>query len=741
MTVIEKTNSSNKIAVGSLKIEKVLLNFVNTKALPGTGISQEIFWQGCEKLISKHSKINYELLNIREKLQEKISKWYSANSDDIIFSPEKTEQFLRNIGYIIPEPESFYVGTKNLDCEINKISGPQLVVPIMNARYVLNAANARWGSLYDAIYGSNIVKSGINTNNFANSYDPIKGENVVIFVAKILDEIFPLETGSHSSVTEYIISGKNLLAIIDEDGNNKVETKLNKPSQFLGYQNSKNTKDVSTIVLQNNGLHLLIKINRFNEIGKLHKAGVSDIILESALSVIMDCEDSVAGVDAEDKVLSYSNWLGLMKTDLTCKVHHKNKSFTRKLNEDFYYHSVEGKEVKCKACALMLCRNVGHFMTSDAIIDKNGNDIPEGLMDILITSLIGIHDIKNKHNSKSGSIYIVKPKMHGPDEVRFMNDICKTVEEILSLPVNTIKLGLMDEERRTTVNLLNCIKEIKDRIFFINTGFLDRTGDEIHTIMNAGRVIEKQKIKKSIWINAYERWNVDIGLKCKLNEIGQIGKGMWAMPELMAEMLLTKGEQLEDGASTSWVPSPTAATIHAIHYHRINVIKAQKKLKSRQFASIQELLTIPIAKNKLKLSISEVNNELENNIQSILGYVVKWINQGIGCSKVLDRNNIALMEDRATLRISSQHVANWLLHNICTEEQVNNVFTKMAKVVDKQNEDDTDYVPLLLNSSSNKESSIAFTAARSLVFEGISQPSGYTEAILHKYRRQVKQKL
>ncbi|MBS91534.1 MAG: malate synthase G [Rickettsiales bacterium] len=630
------------------------------------------------------------------------------------------------MNYIVEEKEEFKIETSNVDEEISSIAGPQLVVPIDNARYALNAANARWGSLYDALYGTDVIPDDSEVKN-AGGINPVRAKKVVEYSKKFLDEIFPINNGSWKNVTSLRIKNNHLVATIEKNAFH-----LKDQSQFKGYNG--NEDKPKSVLLKNNNLHCDILINAESNVGKEDKAGISNIILESAVSTIIDHEDSVAAVDDEDKVKGYRNWLGLMKGTLETLVEKKGKKFTRKLEQDRFYKDCNGKEFNLHGRALLLNRNVGHLMTNPSIVLKNGSEIPEGIMDAFFTVLCAMHDFKNKKNSRKGSVYIVKPKMHGPEEVAFTNLIFTKVEETLGLAKNTIKVGIMDEERRTTVNLKECIREVKKRIVFINTGFLDRTGDEMHTSFESGPMIFKGDMKKSTWLNTYEDWNVDIGLSCGFSGKAQIGKGMWAMPDKMAAMIEQKIVHPNSGANCAWVPSPTAATLHSIHYHKVDVFKKQSLIKNKKRAKLENILEIPMA-DRPNWQLNEIKKELENNAQGILGYVVRWVNNGVGCSKVPDINNVGLMEDRATLRISSQHIANWLHHKICTKEQVLEVFKKMAKIVDKQNETDKSNYEKM---SENFDQSIAFKAACDLVFKGREQPSGYTEPLLHQRRLEKK---
>ena len=709
-----------KISINDLTVDESLYNFLNDEALPGTGLDKSQFWNGFSKIVNDLAPENQILLKKRHDIQNKINKWHLSNKGSKI-NKDEYFKFLKSIGYIVDEKENFEITTKNVDDEISSVPGPQLVVPVDNARYALNAANARWGSLYDALYGTDVLPGEKSTD-----YSSERGGKVVSYVRSFLDTTLPIDKGSWKDISKIQLVNKNLTFLI---GSTKVY--LKNKNQFLGFTGD--DKLPSSILLKNNNLHIDIKINPNSRIGKIDKASISDIIMESAVSTIVDNEDSVAAVDSEDKVKCYRNWLGLMKGNLEAKVKKNGKEFLRKLNPDRHYTAVDGSEIILHGRALLLNRNVGHLMTNPAIKLKNGSEIPEGIMDAFVSTICALHDFKNKRNSRTNSVYIVKPKMHGPDEVAFTNKIFSKVEDVLNLKKYTIKVGIMDEERRTTVNLKECIRQVKDRIVFINTGFLDRTGDEMHTSFEAGPMIFKGEMKKSVWLNAYENWNVDIGLSCGFSGKAQIGKGMWAMPDKMSDMMKQKISHPESGANCAWVPSPTAATLHSMHYHSVDVFKKQKEIMNRDRAKIQNILEIPVA-DRPNWSTEDINKELENNAQGILGYVVRWIDQGVGCSKVLDINNIGLMEDRATLRISSQHMSNWLHHNVCTKEQVINIFKKMAKIVDKQNSDDKNYKPMSLNF----EKSIAFMAASDLVFKGSNQPSGYTEPLLHKRRLEKK---
>jgi len=717
------------VSLGRLSIASKLLDFVNKELLPGTGLTKKKFWNGLDKCAHELAPKNKNLLEFREILQKKIDIWHRDKKGKKI-NNKKYSNFLKEIGYLKKLGKNFKIQTKGVDDEISKICGPQLVVPVMNARYSLNAANARWGSLYDSLYGTDVISEAKGAER-GKKYNYLRGEKVIKFARNFLDNNVPLKKGSWKNISE-----------IPKVKNNQLELTLKNPKQFVGY--TKKSKNLSSLLLINNNLHIDIKFDPNYTIGGLtdksagdlqDKAAIYDIILESAITTIVDHEDSVAAVDAEDKVHGYKNWLGLMKGNLQYKGKKNGKKLIRKLNSDREYISPDGNKFKLHGRALILNRNVGHLMTSPSILLRDGSEIPEGIMDAFITTAAAIHDFKNKGNSRTNSVYIVKPKMHGPAEVAFTDLIFEKVEKILGLKKYTIKIGIMDEERRTTVNLKECIRAVKNRVVFINTGFLDRTGDEIHTSMEAGPMIKKGDMKSSKWIAAYENNNVDVGLACGFSGIAQIGKGMWAAPDKMADMVAQKINHPLSGSNCAWVPSPTAATLHALHYHKVDVFSEQKKLKNRTPAKVNDILTIPIA-NKPHWSIKEIINELENNAQGILGYVVRWIDQGVGCSKVPDINNIGLMEDRATLRISSQHITNWLHHGICSRERVLKTMKKMAKIVDKQNIKD----PALKGYASyrtmsdNYDKSIAFKAACELVFYGRSQPSGYTEPILHLNR-------
>ena len=716
---------TKRLRRGNLEVSEILTNFIENEALPDTNISAEMFWDKLETILDQFVPRNKELLQIRSKMKSAIDKFYLENSGKDVNHDEYVN-FLKKINYIVPEGEKFQIKTKNVDDELALNAGPQLVVPVTNARYALNAANARWGSLYDALYGTDAISENDNAEK-STSYNPTRGKKVITFAKEFLDKNFPLQNCSHKDVISYKIEDNSLLVDILNGSSSHLKNK----SQYIGYQG--NAKNPSCILLKNNNLHIEILVNKEGNIGAGDNAGIDDIIIESALTTIQDCEDSVATVDAEDKVLAYRNWLGLMKGDLEDTFEKNGKKITRKLNPDKTYITSSG-EYKLPGRSVMLIRNVGHLMTNPAILLKNGEEIPEGIMDAMVTSLIAIHDIKKrKMNSRTGSVYIVKPKMHGPDEVKFACDIFGAVEDALKLDRNTLKIGIMDEERRTTVNLKECIRMASERTVFINTGFLDRTGDEIHTAMEVGPIIPKGDIKNAKWISAYENNNVKIGLECGLSGKAQIGKGMWAMPDLMHEMLEQKINHPKSGANTAWVPSPTAATLHALHYHEINVFDIQKNKSNDNNNYLNDILSVPVSKGH-NWSQEEIQKEMDNNAQGILGYVVRWIDQGVGCSKVPDINNIGLMEDRATCRISSQHLCNWLKHGIFSKNQLVETMKKMAKVVDEQNKHDRNYIPM----SKDFDKSIAFKASVDLVLEGDISPSGYTEPILHKSRLQLK---
>ena len=710
----------SKISQGNLKISADLFEFLSG-VLKELQLDEKKFWNGFDSSVHELAVENKKLLAERDKIQKNIDNWHIKNKTKK-FDFKEYKKFLHEIGYIKKETSDFKIDTSNVDDEIAKIAGPQLVVPVDNARYAINAANARWGSFYNALYGTDAIPGERGTE-----YNAARGNEVINYVRDFLDEISPIENTSWKEIEKIEIKENNL--VFYSKGNSFL---LKNKKQFIGYTGKKDLP--ASILLLNNNLHVDIVIDPNTKIGKLDKANISDVILESAISTIVDNEDSVAAVDSTDKIKCYKNWLGLMKGDLEIEMVKNGKKFIRKLNKDRNYISPEGKDIKLHGRALLLNRNVGHLMTNPAIILKDNSEIPEGIMDAFVSTLCAMHDFKNKKNSRTGSVYIVKPKMHGPDEVKFTDKIFEKVEEVLKLEKNTIKVGIMDEERRTTVNLKECIKQVKSRIVFINTGFLDRTGDEMHTSFQAGPMIFKGDMKSSTWLNTYENWNVDVGLECGFSGKAQIGKGMWAIPDKMSEMIKQKIVHPKSGANCAWVPSPTAATLHSTHYHKINVFNKQKDLASREKASLDNLLMIPTA-DRPNWNLKDIEKEIENNAQSILGYVVRWIDQGVGCSKVPDINNIGLMEDRATLRISSQHIANWLHHKVCDEKKVLGIMKKMATIVDDQNKADNNYQPM----SANFDTSIAFKAACDLVFKGISQPSGYTEPLLHKRRLEKKQ--
>jgi malate synthase len=706
----------------NLSISKELKDFVAQEILPGLDITEDHFWDSLSNIFYEYKDENQAFLETRESIQTQIDEWHKKNKD---FSADEYKLFLKSIDYLKDEGPDFSISTSDVDDEIAVIAGPQLVVPVMNARFALNAANARWGSLYDALYGTDMISEADGAER-SGPYNPVRGDKVIAFAKQFLDQYFSLDKGSFTDVVGFDIDSQGLNLKL----NSNELTKLDQTDQFIGYQGSSNSP--TSILLKNNNLHVEIQIDKDHSVGANDPAGIKDVYLESAITTIQDCEDSVAAVDAQDKIQVYRNWLGLMKGDLKESFQKGGKEITRTLNPDRSYFDVQGNEFSVPGRSTMLVRNVGHLMTNPAILDKDGNEIPEGIMDAMFTICIAKHDlIKNSNfcNSRTGSIYIVKPKMHGPEEVAFACRIFEAVEQALMLKPLTVKIGIMDEERRTTVNLKECIRSAQDRVIFINTGFLDRTGDEIHTSMEAGPVVPKAVMKQQAWINAYEDWNVDVGLKCGLQGKAQIGKGMWPMPDEMLEMYQTKIGHPKSGANCAWVPSPTAATLHAMHYHEILVGDQQTEIMKRSHASLDDILSIPLLRAEDALTEKVIYEELDNNSQGILGYVVRWVDQGVGCSKVPDINNIGLMEDRATCRISSQHIANWLHHGIINKKDVEASMQKMAAVVDKQNAGDPDYRPMAPDFNGH-----AFNAALLLALEGRIQPSGYTEPILHSQR-------
>ena len=720
----QSLTQTKKINEISLDISENLKEFVKDELLPGLDISPEYFWSTFQDVLNKFSQRNKQLLDKRKDFQEKINNWHIENKDKD-FDVKKYKSFLEDIEYLHPRSGNFSIKTFNVDPEIRKIAGPQLVVPVMNARFALNATNARWGSLYDALYGTDMISESDGAIR-EGGYNPVRGNKVIAFAKNFLDETFPLKNGNFNKVVNFEFIKSEIAFTLDDNS----KTSLLNKDQYVGYMDK--GQGSYGLLFKNNNLHIEIQVDRSHPIGQDDPAGIKDILVESAITTIQDCEDSVAAVDAEDKIVVYRNWLGLMKGDLKRSFNKNGKYLTRELNGDRRYLLKNGKMILLPGRSLLLVRNVGHLMTNPAIKDHDNNEIPEGIMDAFFTICASIHDIVGNSlfkNSKTKSIYIVKPKMHGPEEVQFTCDLFSEIEDIFNLPRNTVKLGIMDEERRTTVNLKECIEIAKNRVIFINTGFLDRTGDEIHTSMEAGPMVTKGDMKKEKWINAYEDWNVDIGLETGFKWNAQIGKGMWAMPDEMLDMYKSKTIHPKSGANCAWVPSPTAATLHAIHYHQISVQDEQDRISKREKASLDDILSIPLLTSKNMPSRQEIQKELDNNAQGILGYVVRWIDQGVGCSKVPDINDIGLMEDRATCRISSQHISNWLYHGLCSKEQVIDTMKKMARIVDIQNKDDTNYRPMAPSFDG-----IAFKAACDLAIKGKDQPSGYTEPILHEMR-------
>ena len=719
---------SERIKHGNLQVSLELDSFLKNEVLPGIDVEADSFWSAFEKILQEFGGRNKALLDKRKEIQKQIDEWHISRKGKPLNQDEYIE-FLKKIDYLVDEGEDFEITTTNVDSEIREVAGAQLVVPVMNARFSLNAANARWGSLYDALYGTDMISEEGGAER-SGPYNPARGDKVIEFSKDFLDESVPLQSGNYKDVTGFKVENGDLVIAFSDQSSGSLSDK----SQFIGYKGDPDNP--SSILFKNNNLHIDIQIDPEDSIGKDDPANIKDVVLESAVTTIQDLEDSVAAVDAEDKSLAYRNWLGLMKGDLKETFVKGDKEMTRSLNEDRSYTGKDGSEITLPGRSVLLVRNVGHLMTNPAILDVDGNEVPEGIMDAMFTICIAKHDLQKEGktaNSRTGSIYIVKPKMHGPEEVQFTCDLFERVEELLGLDPLTVKVGIMDEERRTTVNLKECIRVAKDRVIFINTGFLDRTGDEIHTSMEAGPVIPKAQMKQQPWINAYEDWNVDVGLETGFKGKAQIGKGMWAMPDEMLGMYQNKSTHPEAGANCAWVPSPTAATLHAIHYHQISVSDKQNELLSRPRASLEDILSIPVMENPESLSAEDIQSELDNNCQGILGYVVRWIDLGVGCSKVPDINNVGLMEDRATCRISSQHIANWLHHGLCSEEQVIETMKKMAVVVDQQNEGDPEYI----NMSPSFEG-IAFSAAVDLALKGRTQPSGYTEPILHSKRLNFK---
>jgi len=731
---VELMNTDDRRVVGALGIAPVFFDFVEQELLPAIDVEPAVFWAGLESLLTELTPVNRSLLAARDELQQKIDDWHMQRQGKA-WKHADYVAFLKDVGYLTDAGKPFKIETANVDAEIAETAGPQLVVPVSNARFAINAANARWGSLYDALYGTDVIDED-NGQQRDGGYNPTRGAAVIRYATAFLDEAVPLDGVSHADVNDYGLDRPETGAIFVASLAGGETVHLKKPEQFVGFAE---TDDGCAYLLKNNGLHIEIQVNPNHPVGKDAPAHVADVVLESAITTIQDCEDSVAAVDAEDKVGVYRNWLGLMRSDLETTFEKSGKTLTRKPNSDRVYTAADGSELGLSGRSLMLVRNVGHLMTTDAVLDGSGDEIFEGMLDAVVTTACAMTDRRRdglQPNSSTGSIYIVKPKMHGPEEATFTNRLFGRVEEMLQLAPNTVKVGVMDEERRTTVNLPECIRAVKERVVFINTGFLDRTGDEIHTSMRAGAVLPKETIKLEPWINAYEDWNVDTGIRCGLPGRAQIGKGMWPKPDEMRQMMDTKQAHPEAGANCAWVPSPTAATLHAMHYHAVNVRERQQALEKRELASLDDILTPPLG-DLSRLSANEIQAELDNNAQGILGYVVRWIDQGVGCSKVPDISDVGLMEDRATLRISSQHMANWLLHGVTNKEQVQETFERMAKIVDRQNEGDASYERM----SDDFESSIAFQAACALVFEGCDQPNGYTEPLLHRYRRQKKAQL
>lgn len=720
---------SQTITQGRLRIDANFKRFVDEEVLPGVELDVAAFWRNFDEIVHDLAPENRQLLAERDRIQAALDEWHRSNPGPVK-DKEAYKSFLRELGYLVLQPERVTVETTGIDSEITSQAGPQLVVPAMNARYALNAANARWGSLYDALYGSDIIPQ---EGAMVSGYDPQRGEQVIAWVRRFLDESLPLENGSYQDVVAFKVVDKQLRIQLK----NGKETTLRTPAQFVGYRGD--AAAPTCILLKNNGLHIELQIDANGRIGKDDPAHINDVIVEAAISTILDCEDSVAAVDAEDKILLYRNLLGLMQGTLQEKMEKNGRQIVRKLNDDRQYTAADGSEISLHGRSLLFIRNVGHLMTIPVIWDSEGNEIPEGILDGVMTGAIALYDLKVQKNSRTGSVYIVKPKMHGPQEVAFANKLFTRIETMLGMAPNTLKMGIMDEERRTSLNLRSCIAQARNRVAFINTGFLDRTGDEMHSVMEAGPMLRKNQMKSTPWIKAYERNNVLSGLFCGLRGKAQIGKGMWAMPDLMADMYSQKGDQLRAGANTAWVPSPTAATLHALHYHQTNVQSVQANIAQTEFNAefeplLDDLLTIPVAENA-NWSAQEIQQELDNNVQGILGYVVRWVEQGIGCSKVPDIHNVALMEDRATLRISSQHIANWLRHGILTKDQVQASLENMAKVVDQQNAGDPAYRPMVENFAN----SCAFKAACDLIFLGVKQPNGYTEPLLHAWRLREKE--